>query len=51
MSAVTAHKPIGPDQVGEGSVLSHDGAERGALAIQTGTLVFQVACMIGHVTI
>ena len=51
MSAVTAHELIGPDQVGEGSVLSHDVAERGALVIQVIILIFRVACMIGRNTI
>ena len=48
MSAVTAHELIGPDQVGEGSVLTHDGTERGALAFQVLTLIFRVAAVIGR---
>ena len=48
MSAVTAHELIGPDQVGEGSVLMHDGTERGGLAFQVFSLIFHTAPVIGR---
>ena len=48
MSAVTAHELIGPDQVGQGSVLTHDGTERGAQVFQVFTLIFRKAAVIGR---
>ena len=48
MSAITAHELISPDQVGKGSVLTHDGTERGAQVFQVFIVIFRKAAVIGR---